>query len=583
MHPTFLDQCRSIAALLVLLCCPAGAARGELSVWGVSPCAGPQAQVVAVQIHGEGFVQPLQTRLQRAGDDPIPGQSISLVAGVLWCRFEIGPQAATGAWDLVVVNGDSAEVVRPEDFEVTTYRPWTAEERLSFDLAPSIQPAIAGTPDGGVHVVWSADDGTPDIYYRESFSDAWAPPERLTFGGGAQTPFILAGGLDNALHLVWEDIRDGNSEVYYKRREGGQWGPDVRMTEDPYPSADPFVVCGPDSLVHLVWRDFRLGYSQAYYRTWDGQSWSEEIRLSDSAVTIVRPRLVVLPDGQVHAFWVSWPQAVPHIYHRYFTGAEWTEVEQITEDDAWIGEYSVARGAGGRIHLAFGSARSGEADDIYASSWDGAFWEPAQAVAATSGVSAHPRVAVDSHDVVHITFEDDPCLDDVRQVSHVEGRDGRWSQVQTVSGGRHPAVICDGLDRTWLAWHDYRDGNAEIYVRRVELPITAVPGEDSPPEGGGLAVAVPGGPDRVAATPNPFREGTEFSLPAGGSGPWRLSILAPDGRRIRVIETDARAAAPGRIGWDGRGNDGRTVPAGAYYFVLESRHHRQAGRLTRLR
>lgn len=77
-----------------------------------------------------------------------------------------------------------------------------------------------------------------------------------------------------------------------------------------------------------------------------------------------------------------------------------------------------------------------------------------------------------------------------------------------------------------------------------------------------LALALP--------RPHPLSPGgvVEFALPAAGEV--RLSLFAPDGRQVRTLLSEARAAGVHRLAWDGRDESRHTLPAGVYFLRLEA-------------
>ena len=85
---------------------------------------------------------------------------------------------------------------------------WSTELAVTDDWAPSIQPSIAVTPDGILHLVWSDRiDGTFQLYHAESTDEGmtFSPPEQLTFGSlGAWEPDIAVDG-DQAF-VVWSQV-----------------------------------------------------------------------------------------------------------------------------------------------------------------------------------------------------------------------------------------------------------------------------------------------------------------------------------------------------------------------------------------
>ena len=85
---------------------------------------------------------------------------------------------------------------------------WSSELAITDDWSPSIQPALALTPDGILHLVWSDRmDGTFQLYHAESTDDGmtFSPPEQLTFGGlGAWEPAVAVDG--DQVFVAWSQV-----------------------------------------------------------------------------------------------------------------------------------------------------------------------------------------------------------------------------------------------------------------------------------------------------------------------------------------------------------------------------------------
>jgi hypothetical protein len=71
------------------------------------------------------------------------------------------------------------------------------------------------------------------------------------------------------------------------------------------------------------------------------------------------------------------------------------------------------------------------------------------------------------------------------------------------------------------------------------------------------------------AVPSPASGTTriDFRLPA--AGPVRLVVYGLRGERVRTLAEGVRPAGPQSVTWDGRDDQGREVPAGAYFARLE--------------
>ena len=72
----------------------------------------------------------------------------------------------------------------------------------------------------------------------------------------------------------------------------------------------------------------------------------------------------------------------------------------------------------------------------------------------------------------------------------------------------------------------------------------------------------------IHAEPNPTQAGTliRYLLPATPTS--RLAIYDPQGRLVRSLDTVPSAAGWHEIVWDGRDDEGRSVPSGSYWVRL---------------
>ena len=73
-----------------------------------------------------------------------------------------------------------------------------------------------------------------------------------------------------------------------------------------------------------------------------------------------------------------------------------------------------------------------------------------------------------------------------------------------------------------------------------------------------------------AARPNPFNPSTTIAFTLGKAGHATLSIYTVDGRLVRTLLDEPRAAGPQTATWDGRDNAGRAAASGTYLYRLRS-------------
>lgn len=97
-----------------------------------------------------------------------------------------------------------------------------------------------------------------------------------------------------------------------------------------------------------------------------------------------------------------------------------------------------------------------------------------------------------------------------------------------------------------------------------------------------VAASIPTHTALSGARPMPFRDVTTLEFSLAHDGPAELAIYSVQGRRIRTLESGAKAAGVHRIVWNGRDDEGRLAPAGMYYARLITAEGRFTRTLVRL-
>ena len=92
------------------------------------------------------------------------------------------------------------------------------------------------------------------------------------------------------------------------------------------------------------------------------------------------------------------------------------------------------------------------------------------------------------------------------------------------------------------------------FVDASLVPVTEHPAPT------GLLISLP--------APNPFRVSTTWTLTLAHPATLHLFVADMMGRRVALLRTGEFDAGSHHIGWDGRGDDGRVVPAGTYLLVI---------------
>ncbi|MBD3334778.1 MAG: T9SS type A sorting domain-containing protein [Candidatus Eisenbacteria bacterium] len=88
---------------------------------------------------------------------------------------------------------------------------------------------------------------------------------------------------------------------------------------------------------------------------------------------------------------------------------------------------------------------------------------------------------------------------------------------------------------------------------------------------------------RLQASANPFTGGTAVRYVLPEAAFVTLSVYDVEGRLVRRLHDGRQSAGSHQARWDGRGEDGRAVPAGVYLYRLERAGQAATARVVRLR
>jgi hypothetical protein len=138
----------------------------------------------------------------------------------------------------------------------------------------------------------------------------------------------------------------------------------------------------------------------------------------------------------------------------------------------------------------------------------------------------------------------------------------QWTRNATVDAGGSESLVVPGLAAATRYWFALKAVDAHDNLSPLSNVPVVQTGAGGPLNGrAGIALAV---------LQNPARGSAELYWQAADAGVGAQSIQLYDltGRRVRVI--DVGTGLGGRVKWDGRDAEGRSVPAGLYYARLLS-------------
>lgn len=188
-------------------------------------------------------------------------------------------------------------------------------------------------------------------------------------------------------------------------------------------------------------------------------------------VEVLNPRVVADDQGHLFmAFFRNW-NFKSDVYYTYFNGRYWSEPFNVSNmaETSWLQDIAItSQGVPIIVWEQFASANSSR--DIYTSRFDPATfsWTAPEALTSTTMEEGHPKVAVDSQDVVHVVWEQSDA--GLMEIVHRSFDGSTWSSPEVISSGQGMssevaiAAAGAGVD---CVWSDFE--GADFVVRARSL------------------------------------------------------------------------------------------------------------------
>ncbi len=123
-------------------------------------------------------------------------------------------------------------------------------------------------------------------------------------------------------------------------------------------------------------------------------------------------------------------------------------------------------------------------------------------------------------------------------------------------------VVFEG-DSLFVLGADGSDSYALVSIARIEF-LWGFSGVTNPKDAAGLLKAMRLFQNR----PNPFTPETRIAFELAQAGRVELAIYSVDGRLIRALVEEERAAGSHEVTWDGRDAQGQRMAGGVYFYKL---------------
>lgn len=450
---------------------------------------------------------------------------------------------------------------------------WESDRRLTRTQAASrtsinFARSIAADAAGRVHLVWQDEqDGNPEIYYKRSPDGgvSWGPAVRLTKASGrSENPAIAVSG--GTVAIAWWDQRTGVHQIWSKRSNDGgiTWQPDVQITFSPGGGAYCSLAVWEDKW-HVVYVDGRDGHEEVYYtRSLDaGATWSAPVRLSALPNGSYTPTVAVW-QSNVYVAWTDTrhggsQSSLEEEYFRRSTdgGATFEPEQRLTTDPPGSPANSWAPSLAARdqtVWISWFDNRDGNFEIYTKRSLDGGVsWSSDTRLTTTAGQSQRPSIAVRGQQIFISYWDTDGGNEEI-YVLRSDDLGSTWEppdRLTFASGSSSFSSATAAASGVHVTWTDTRDGNAEVYYKRL-------PGAPVRVGNGRIAFARPvngdpqiftvafDGTDEKQLTftgsnkyPAWSKDGTKLAFSSNRGGAFEIWSMNPDGSDQEQITNSA--------------------------------------------
>lgn len=329
------------------------------------------------------------------------------------------------------------------------------------------------------------------------------PPGRAQAGALSAGQRGLAIGTAGVAVAVWSDTREGESNIYLsKSHDGGRvFGSNVRVNDVPGTAGlfGATVALDRQNRAHVVWFDNRDGDYDIYYahELDRGDGFTTAIRINDDKDAPVEvdafgedesaasagpafqtlPSLAVDRNGAIYFAWQDYRRNQADIYFAKSVdgGKTVTRNLRVNDDVGRAGQLypSLAVDARGTLYLAWHDFRKGNQDIYFSRSADGGQTFSRNIRVNDDPETAgqfNPSLAVDDEGAVYVAWHD--LRAGQADIYFAASRDGgaTFSPNRRLNDDRgeayqfHPSLGAGKNGAVAAAWEDYRNGQADIYL-----------------------------------------------------------------------------------------------------------------------
>jgi hypothetical protein len=305
--------------------------------------------------------------------------------------------------------------------------------------------------------------------------------------------------------FTWEKVTNGG-QFHFHARKGEGWAEPSPLRDTNWGDFRQWPAFAADSLDNLycAWIDWRDGNPDVYFSSSfdSGKTWSANVRIDDDLTGQEQSEcnLIATPEGVLYAFWSDNrdPKTLFDVYcsSSHDGGKTWRPSTKVNDDTTHTFQISPSAvlDGNGNLYVAWRDYRDrGASGDLNANIYfsrsedGGKSWRPNLPLShAQYGHNWFPALALAKNGELHCVWkssEDNPYFDVFHSYSRDRG--DTWSPPARVNddfgrvGHDHRGIGWLGPDSTGKAvigWHDWREGQAAIYMAQtLEHPDTTRP------------------------------------------------------------------------------------------------------------
>ncbi len=225
--------------------------------------------------------------------------------------------------------------------------------------------------------------------------------------------------------------------------------------------------------VHVAWMDGGDGDYDIYYRSSNGTSWELEQEIStDLWGEDQRCPSIAAEGGKVYIVWEDLVDGDQDIYYRYFDGSSWWSEQEIstdvTNENQQVPSIAVD---GSEVHVVWQDRGGGDLD-IHYRYFNGTSWQPEQEISSdvTSESQEAPSIAAENGKV-YVVWHDWGDGDPDIYFRYFNGIS--WQPEQEISTDvgaeeqKYASIDVEG-SKVYVIWEDWKDADGDIYYRHFD-------------------------------------------------------------------------------------------------------------------